>query len=210
MKIWGSIDLERLDKKRHCMYLYPSYDCQSMLISLSFLWVIDSLDSSLSAYPVLHFNIYPGPPFILYATLACRKFFIYLWHATQSSSDITCKRLQSSSVIACRIITILYFLLCIPVSLYPCIHVYMYHCITVSLYPCIHVSLYHCITVSLYPCIHVSLYPCIPVYMYPCIPVSMYPCIHLSLYPCILVSMYPCINVSLYPHMRVSYHSILC
>ena len=82
-----------------------------MLISQSFLWVIDSLDPSLSAYPVLRFNIYPGPPFILYATLACWKFFIYLWHATQSSIDITCKRLQSSSVIACRIITILYFLL---------------------------------------------------------------------------------------------------
>ena len=59
-----------------------------MLISQSFLWVIDSLDPSLSAYPVLRFNIYPGPPFILYATLACWKFLLFLWHATKVWSDM--------------------------------------------------------------------------------------------------------------------------
>jgi hypothetical protein len=53
--------------------VHPLYSYQSMLISPSFLRVVGSLDSSSSAYPILRFNIGPGPPFILRSTLACWK-----------------------------------------------------------------------------------------------------------------------------------------
>jgi hypothetical protein len=53
--------------------VHPLYSYQSMLISPSFLRVVGSLDSSSSAYPILLFNIGPGPPFILRSTLACWK-----------------------------------------------------------------------------------------------------------------------------------------
>ena len=53
--------------------LHPLYSYESMLISPSFLQVVSSLNSSASAYPVLCFNIGPGPPLILLSRLACWK-----------------------------------------------------------------------------------------------------------------------------------------
>ena len=81
---------------------------------------------------------------------------------------------------------------CINVSMSLCIQISMYpyidqHKIGQVAYPC-PVTICPCIYVFVYPCSHIFMFTCIHLFMNPCPHVSMYKCINVSMYPCIHVS----------------------